>query len=95
MGGKIYCLIFNSCIATPKDYNLRRLYETNHTSYNQYEGQMRVARLKELKASLTQQESFVTKIQKANVASVTASFGLSQIIAESEKPYSEGDFIKS
>ena len=83
MSGKIHCLICNSCIGTPKEYNLRRHYETNHTSYNQYEGQIRVARLKELKTNLTQQQTFFKNIQKVNVASVTASFELSRMIAKS------------
>ena len=42
VSGKIHCLTCNSCIATPKEYNLRRHYEANHKSYKQYEGHMRV-----------------------------------------------------
>ena len=56
---------------------------------------MRVARLKELKANLAQQQTLFTKIQKANVASVTASFDLNLMIAKSGKPCSKGHFIKS
>lgn len=50
---------------------------------------MYVLKLKELKANLTQQ-----KIQKGNVASVTASYELSQMIVINGKSYTEGDFIK-
>ena len=77
VNGKINCLICNNCIATPKDYNLKRHYETNHRSYDKYEGLMRVSELKELKANLRQQQSFFSKIQKENIASVTASYELS------------------
>lgn len=94
VNGKIHCLICNSSIATPKDYNLKRHYETNHRSYDKYEGPMRVSRLEELKAKLRQQPTCFTKIEKGNVASVTASYELSQMIAVSGKSYSEGDFIK-
>lgn len=70
-------------------YSLKRHDEINHISHNKYEGSMYVLKLKELKANLTQQ-----KIQKGNVASVTASYELSQMIVINGKSYTEGDFIK-
>ncbi|XP_077137809.1 general transcription factor II-I repeat domain-containing protein 2-like [Ranitomeya variabilis] len=94
VGGKIHCLICNSCIATPKEYNLKRHYETNHRVYDKFEGPMRVSKLKELKANLTQQQTCFTKIQKGTVASVSASYKLSKMIAVNGKSYSEVDFIK-
>ena len=54
---------------------------------------MRVSRLKESKANLRQQQTCFTKIEKENVASVTASYELSRMIAMSGKSYSE-DFVK-
>ena len=74
VNGKMQCIICNNCIAMPKEYNLKRHYETNHRSNDKYEGPIRVSRLKELKATLTQQLNCFTKIQKGNVASVTASY---------------------
>lgn len=94
VNSKIHCLICNNSIATPKEYNLKRHYTSNHESYDQYEGLMRVSKLKELKANLAKQQSWLTKIQKGNVASVIASYELSQMIAISGKSYTEGDFIK-
>ncbi|KFD54686.1 hypothetical protein M513_04386 [Trichuris suis] len=84
----------SNSIATPKEYNLKRHYETNHRSYDKYDGPVRVSRLKQLKANLRLQQTCFTKIEKANVASVTASYELSRMIAMSAKSYSEGDFIK-
>jgi hypothetical protein len=55
---------------------------------------MRVSRLKELKANLRQQQTCFAKIEKGNVASVTASYELSRMIAMDGKSYSEGDFVK-
>jgi len=55
---------------------------------------MRVSKLKEVKANLTQQQNCFTKIEKGNAASVTASYELSPMIAMSRKSYSEGEFIK-
>jgi hypothetical protein len=61
----------------------------NNRSYDKYEGPMHVSRLKELR----QQQTCFTKIEKGNVASVTASYELSRMIAMSGKSYSE-DFVK-
>ena len=94
VNGKIHCLVCNNSIATPKEYNLKRHYETNHRSCDKYEGLMRVSRFKELKANLIQQQTCFTKIDQANVASVTASYELSRMVAMSGKSYSEGDFVK-
>ena len=41
--GKIHCLICKCCIATPKEYNLKR-HVTNHRVYDKYEGPMRVSK---------------------------------------------------
>ena len=94
VSGKVHCLICNNHLFTPKVYNLKGHYETNHISYEKYEEPMRVLKLKELKANLTQQHTFFTKIQKRNVASVTACYELSRMIATNGKAYTEGDFIK-
>ena len=94
VNGKIHCLICNDNICTPKAYNLKRHYETNHLSYDKYEGQMRVSKLEELKVSFAQQQTFITESQKGNATSVTASYELSRMIATNGKSYTEGDFIR-
>ncbi|KFD60685.1 hypothetical protein M514_10614 [Trichuris suis] len=94
VNGRIHCLICSNSIATPKEYNLKRHYERNRRSYDRYDGPVRVSRLKQLKANLRLQQTCFTKIEKANVASVTASYELSRMIAMSGKSYSEGDFVK-
>ena len=55
---------------------------------------MRVLELKELKVSLSQQQTFFTKSQKGNVATVTASYELSRMIATNRKTYTEVDFVR-
>ena len=52
------------------------------------------AKAYELKVNLTQQQTLFTKSQKGNVASVTASYELSRMIAINGKSYTEGDFVK-
>lgn len=93
---KDHCLICNNNdnIPTPKEYNMKRHYGTNKRSYDKYEGPMCVSRLKELEANLRQQQTCFAKIEKGNVASVSASCELCRMIAMSEKSYSEGDFVK-
>lgn len=61
VNGKIHCLICNNHICTPKAYNLRRHYETNHLPYNKYEGPMHVSKLQELKVNLTRQQTLFYK----------------------------------
>ena len=91
---KIHCLICNDNVCTPKAYNWKKHHETNHLSYDKYEGPMRVSKLKELKVNLTQQHTFSTKSQKETVTSVTASYELSRMIASNEKFYTEGDLVE-
>ena len=55
---------------------------------------MRVSKLKELKVNLTQQQTFPTKCLKGNVASVTARYKLSRMLATNWKSYTERDFVK-
>ena len=91
MNGMIHCLICNDNICTPKAYNLKRHYEMNHLSCDKYEGPMRVSKLKELMVNLSQQQTFHAKSQKGNVATVTAGYELSRMIAKNRKSYTEGD----
>ena len=50
--------------------------------------------LKEMKANLTQQQTFLTISQKGNVASITTSYELNRMIATNGKSYTDGDFVK-
>ena len=77
-----------------KSVHFKRHYETNHLSYDKYEGPMRVSKHKELKVNLAQQQTFNTKSQKGNVASVTAGYELSRMTATNGKSNTEGDFAK-
>ena len=69
-----------------KEYN--RHYQNKHSNqYDKFKDQFRTMKLKELKAQLDQQQTCFKKICKSNVATVTASNELSQMIAVSGKPY--------
>lgn len=91
---KIHCLICNNCIAVPKEYNIKRHYETHRETYDKYIGKMREEKVREIKSNLIKQQTLFVKVHKESVASVRASYVLAELIANNAKPYCEGDFIK-
>jgi hypothetical protein len=69
--------------SAPKEYNLRRHYETLHKdTFGVLEGTRREnTKLKNLKCVLQRQENIFTVANKTNEAAVQASFIKSQIIS--------------
>jgi hypothetical protein len=79
----------------PKEYNLRRHYETLHTDmFGVLEGKLREDKLKNLKYDLQRQQNIFTVATKSNEAAVHASFAISQIIAKKSKPFADGVYVK-
>ncbi|XP_067930741.1 general transcription factor II-I repeat domain-containing protein 2-like [Watersipora subatra] len=92
---KIHCLVCQQTIAVPKEFNVRRHYETMHrVKYDMYTGKVRQDKVIQLKSALCKQRSFFTKINQSNKDSVRVSFALSEMIAKSSRPFTEGSFIK-
>ncbi|XP_067949860.1 general transcription factor II-I repeat domain-containing protein 2-like [Watersipora subatra] len=92
---KIHCLVCQQTIAVPKEFNVRRHYETMHrVKYDAYTGKVRQDKVIQLKSALCKQRSFFTKINQSNKDSVRVSFVLSEMIAKSSRPFTEGSFIK-
>ena len=78
-----------------KEYNMRRHYETMHRDqYDAYQGNVRKEKLKQLKSAYCKQRSFFTNTNQSNEDCVKASFVLSEMIAKSSQPFTEGLFIK-
>uniref|UniRef100_A0A8C4SXG7 SPIN-DOC-like zinc-finger domain-containing protein n=1 Tax=Erpetoichthys calabaricus TaxID=27687 RepID=A0A8C4SXG7_ERPCA len=92
--GKIDCLICNNVIAIPKEYNIKRHYETHCETHDKYTGTLREDKLREMKSNLLNQQTLFFKVHKEGVACVKASYALAELIASNAKPYTEGDFIK-
>ncbi|XP_060118462.1 general transcription factor II-I repeat domain-containing protein 2-like [Heteronotia binoei] len=103
--GKPTCLICSKQISVPKDYNVRRHYESCHAKkYDKYNGKFReekVAELEEslkkvaeLEQSLEEQQSPSKKLHQASEAAVKASYLIAHELGVSSKPFSEGEFIK-
>ena len=74
---------------------MRRHYETMHRDkYDAYKGKVREEKVKQLKAAFCKQRSFFANINKSNKDSIRASFVISDMIAKSSRPFTEGLFIK-
>ncbi|XP_066976073.1 general transcription factor II-I repeat domain-containing protein 2-like [Macrobrachium rosenbergii] len=82
-------------IAVPKEYNVRRHYDTNHAQvYKKYSGKARDDKVEELEQSLKQQQSLFKNVRHVSDAAVKASYIISNEIAASSRPFTEGDFVK-
>ncbi|XP_025090476.1 general transcription factor II-I repeat domain-containing protein 2-like isoform X2 [Pomacea canaliculata] len=94
VGEKLSCMICLQCISVPKEYNIRRHYETLHRE--QYAGLSgKLARkVHHLKASFSKQRNFFARINTASEDSVKASFVVSEMIAKASRPFTEGQFVK-
>ena len=74
---------------------MRRHYETMHKDkYDGYKGEVRKEKLKRMKSLLCKQRSMLANINLCNKNAVRASFALSEMIAKSSQPFTEGLFIK-
>ena len=89
------CLIYQQKIAVMKKYNMRRHYKTMHRDKcDVYKGKVREEKVKQLKAAFCKQRSFFANINQSNEDFVRVSFVISEMIAKSSRPFTEGLFIK-
>jgi hypothetical protein len=62
---KIVCLFFNKGVSVPKEYNLRRHYETLHNdAFGVLKGKLREDKLNDLKSDLQWQQNIFTVTTK-------------------------------
>ena len=70
-------------------------YETmRKDKYAWYKGKVKKEKLKHMKSSLCQQRSMLANNNLSNKNAVRASFALSEMMAKSSRPFTEGLFIK-
>jgi len=92
---KIQCIICQQMISVPKEYNVRRHYETMHRkNYDAYAGKIKEDKVMQLKSALCKQRSFFTNVNQCNKDSVRASFAISEMIEKSSLPITEGFVYK-
>ncbi|PNF15430.1 hypothetical protein B7P43_G18458 [Cryptotermes secundus] len=83
--GKITCLICGQNISVPKEYNVRRHYETHREKYDQYKEKPREDKLRDFKAALLKQQSLFRNVKRDNEAVVKASYVTAELIAKNSK----------
>ena len=90
------CLICNQTVNVNKEYNIKRHYDSKHADciYGKLKGRERELKVKQLKEQLKSQRLMFQKMQTDNEKIVRCSFLIAQRIAQTMKPYSEGDFVK-
>ncbi|XP_068235711.1 general transcription factor II-I repeat domain-containing protein 2-like [Palaemon carinicauda] len=88
-------LICNQQIAVLKKYHIGRHYDTNHVQiYKKYSGKAHEDKIKELELSVKKQQSLSKNFRQVSDACVKASYIISNEIAVSSRPFTEGDFVK-
>lgn len=93
--GRILCLICQKTISVPKDYNVRRHYETLHREmYETITGKARDEKIKQLKAGFKQMRAMFENINKTSEDCVRVSYMISHKIASSSRPFTDGQFVK-
>ncbi|XP_068110957.1 general transcription factor II-I repeat domain-containing protein 2-like [Hyperolius riggenbachi] len=89
------CLICQETVAVYKEFNIKRHYQTKHSStYDKLTGRDRSEKLKQLEAVLTSQQRFFTRARESNENATRASYDVALLIAKNSKSFTEGDFIK-
>nr|XP_006115076.1 general transcription factor II-I repeat domain-containing protein 2A-like [Pelodiscus sinensis]XP_025036450.1 general transcription factor II-I repeat domain-containing protein 2A-like [Pelodiscus sinensis] len=91
---KPICLICREVISVLKKSNLERHYNTKHIEYEEYQGQLREDKIKELQKNLNTQQTIFTKRQKEMDSVMQASYVVNELIKKRNRPHSDGEFIK-
>ncbi len=91
---KPICLICSESVSAMKKYNLERHYYTKHKTFDKLKGQLRLDKINSLMKGLSKQQTSLQQLMKPNNDIVQASYEVSQLIAKTLKPHSEGEFIK-
>ena len=92
---KPQCMVCLQIVSVPKEYNIKRHYETRHKSqYEQYDGDARIAVVKDLKGKYYKQISCMTNFTKTIVSDKKASYEVSLILAKTGKAFRDGETVK-
>src|SRR5258705_5992457 len=92
--GKAVCLICRDTVSTLKEFNLKRHHESRHKDYSMFQGLVRTNEVNSLEKNLfLQQNVFKTRVEESSSA-VRASYHVAKCIAESGRPFTDGEFVK-
>ena len=94
VNSKILCLVCQNMVSVPKEYNLRRHFETNHPNLDALDINEKSLKAESLLASFHSEQNFF-KLPRNESATVTrVSFEISRKIAVAGKSFTAGEFIK-
>ena len=90
------CLICNQTVNVNKEYNIKQHYDSKHAdgAYGKLKGHDQELKVKHLKEELKSQCFMFQKMHTDYEKTVQCSFLIAQRIAQTMKPYSDGDFVK-
>ncbi|KAK9702553.1 hypothetical protein QE152_g29870 [Popillia japonica] len=94
---KCVCLICDSSVALPKRANVERHFKTTHSKYATdflFGSEIRKVKVREVKSSVSAQQSFCTKPDLKSKAATLASFAVTEILIKRKKPFEDGEMIK-
>ncbi|KFM75893.1 Transposable element Tcb1 transposase, partial [Stegodyphus mimosarum] len=83
-------LIANVC----KEYNIKRHYDTKHSTFSKLQGEDQNRKIKFFRHSLVAQRNVFTKASSQLDSCVEVSLGIAALIAKSGCPFTDGDFAK-
>uniref|UniRef100_A0A4X2KNG3 SPIN-DOC-like zinc-finger domain-containing protein n=1 Tax=Vombatus ursinus TaxID=29139 RepID=A0A4X2KNG3_VOMUR len=90
---KILCLFCQEVLSVPKEYNLRRHFESKHPDLSKLDINEKQIKASKLLKNLSG-EQFFKNVNSENEAATKVSFQISKEIAAAGKSFTEGDFIK-
>lgn len=92
---KPVCLVCNESVSVMKEYNLKRHYDTKHSSkMDAVQGQFRLDKVRDLRKKLENQQFTFTRQNAESELSVKVSYIISEQIAKQSKPFTDGEFVK-
>ena len=90
---KATCLICNEVI-TQKEYNIKRHYENCDKEFKQLSGEACNQKIATFKRNLSHQQSVFENLQDVSKSAVRASFYVAQFMGESDRPFTDPEFVK-
>ena len=96
VNGKAVCLICKDTVSVFKEYNLKRHFNTKHAGYSVgLSAEQKLQKSSDMIKQLTKQQSVFTKTLLTHSTATEASYFISYKIAQRNKPFADGEFIKS
>uniref|UniRef100_A0A674K1K9 SPIN-DOC-like zinc-finger domain-containing protein n=1 Tax=Terrapene triunguis TaxID=2587831 RepID=A0A674K1K9_9SAUR len=91
---KILCLVCRETLAVPKEYNLRRHFETKHPNLAKLNPNEKIITAASLVKNLSGEQQIFKKVSTENDTVTKVSFQISKEIAAAGKCFTEGEFLK-